>query len=431
MLSSEADNFRAALSWSMSDPSGVADSSGGSNFKPVAALRLSSALSDYWYTKGELAEGRAWMTRALARRECATKDAQASALTSAGMLALQAGDFDDTRQLLTDALHLASDDGDDRAVGLALVYLGRLELEVGDYPTALSDLDESLKLLRPFGDGRGIANALTSKASICINQHDYDDAEPLIVESLAISRDLGDLSRIGNGLYNLGRLARCRQDYSSAVEFYEQSLAISRELDETHGMLAAINGLGVCAGSTGDLRRCSEYFENCLLIAREKGLRSAVAWSLHNIAFTQLQRGDFEAARSAIVESLELMREMGDRRGFAGCLKIMGALAIAGDQAALAAQLYAAGMRQDSELGLTGHPAYMDEHLSDFAAMKESLGDSGFAAEWSWGESLAIDEAVAYALGELTWDELASRVNDRLEARERGPDGGIPTARDD
>jgi predicted ATPase len=50
----EDDNLRAALAWTL----------GGGD--PETGLKLAGALSPFWYSRGHLSEGRAWLDRALA-----------------------------------------------------------------------------------------------------------------------------------------------------------------------------------------------------------------------------------------------------------------------------------------------------------------------------------------------------------------------------
>ena len=113
-LEREQDNFRAALSWALSDPSRperpdredptapAADVAGAG----LVALQLSGALWRFWSTTGATAEGRVWLERALAGaeqgaaglpapagRRADVAALRARALLGAGALAGRQGDF--------------------------------------------------------------------------------------------------------------------------------------------------------------------------------------------------------------------------------------------------------------------------------------------------------------------------------------------------
>ena len=69
-LAADHENLRAALQWSDDDPSAAADE-----------LRLAANLWRYWEIAGHLAEGRGWLTRALARTDGEVSELRANALS--------------------------------------------------------------------------------------------------------------------------------------------------------------------------------------------------------------------------------------------------------------------------------------------------------------------------------------------------------------
>ena len=66
----ETDNFRSAMSWSLTDPDAAEES-----------IRLVVGLGEYWLLRGNLHEGRQWLSEVLANEQtCACPEERAKAL---------------------------------------------------------------------------------------------------------------------------------------------------------------------------------------------------------------------------------------------------------------------------------------------------------------------------------------------------------------
>src|SRR5690606_33452626 len=90
------------------------------------AVRLASVLWRFWWRRGHLTEGRLRTAEVLAMPAVQeTTSLRASALLSAGLLALWQADYETARQLLGDSLEAARRAGDQRTFAYALVFQGR------------------------------------------------------------------------------------------------------------------------------------------------------------------------------------------------------------------------------------------------------------------------------------------------------------------
>ena len=81
-LEAEHDNIRAALSFSL-----------GEGGEAGSGVRLAAALTDFWFARGYLSEGRRWLESAVSRTGPATTLARAKALNGAGWLAAYQGEY--------------------------------------------------------------------------------------------------------------------------------------------------------------------------------------------------------------------------------------------------------------------------------------------------------------------------------------------------
>ena len=105
-LDAEHDNFRSALTWL-----GAAD-------EAELELRLSIALTRFWYVRGHITEARSWLDKVLSANEVLAATAgqpaplRAQVVTSASAFALIQGDYPEATRLAEESLQLARAQGD-------------------------------------------------------------------------------------------------------------------------------------------------------------------------------------------------------------------------------------------------------------------------------------------------------------------------------
>lgn len=119
-LEADHDNFRAALEWSLAED-------------PEMALGLAAALWRFWWMRGHLREGRAWLERALQAGEGVAAPARAAALTAAGELAERHTDYAAASAWYEAALALWRDLGDTRGTATTLDGLAETAMRQGGY----------------------------------------------------------------------------------------------------------------------------------------------------------------------------------------------------------------------------------------------------------------------------------------------------------
>jgi hypothetical protein len=68
--------------------------------------------------------------------------------------------------------------------------------------------------------------------------------------------------------------------------------------------------------------------------------------------------------------------------------------------------------------GTPVHPIDRPPFERSARTARTALGPTAYDAAYAEGRALTMDEAVAYALGEVTWDELRDEVSARVGARE-------------
>ncbi len=237
-LETEHDNLRSVLAWT-STPGGDA----------VAGLRLAGAIWRFWYVRGYLGEGRAWLSRILLAPlpDEPTAAARAKALDGAGMLVRRQGDHAAARALHEKALVIQRGLGDRPGIASSLSNLGIVAREQNDNATAKALYEESLALRRELGDQWGIGAALNNLGLVVLHDGDYPAARALYGESLKVFRDLGNRQAMASPLSNLGRVAYQQGDYAGARALIQESLAIFWDLRDRWGIAMSLEGLAYVA----------------------------------------------------------------------------------------------------------------------------------------------------------------------------------------
>jgi predicted ATPase len=362
-LEAEHDNLRAALEWSLGEDRGD------------AGLRLAGALWWFWYVRGYLTEGAAWLREAL-KRDGHTK-VRIRALTGAAALSIFIGDHAETSALGNESLALARELDDAWGMALSLIVLSVTALAQGQRDRAATLIEESLTLTRRMGHQWGIAIGLAIQGRLASARRELALATALLEESLALFRQLGDRWGIAFSQAGLGLAARLAGDYDRAAVLYREALATSRDLGNKQGVAwslfesgqarlrqrdyaraamlfaesrelfvemgekpdaaYALHYQGLVANYLGDQDRAEQFFNESLSAFDDLGRQDGRAYALEGLGRINLQRGELERAAVLAEESLTIFRAAQDRWGQATALHLMGRIALQrgdGDQAA-------------------------------------------------------------------------------------------------
>jgi non-specific serine/threonine protein kinase len=132
-LEAEVGNFRAALRWSLLQPSEL-----------DSGLRTAGLLVRLWFLGGASAEGMEWLTELLANAP--PNAARVEALSAAGFLLVRRGEPARARPFLEEAVALARRFGQPHLLVVSLHHLGELRVQEGDIAAAKRALEESVEL---------------------------------------------------------------------------------------------------------------------------------------------------------------------------------------------------------------------------------------------------------------------------------------------
>jgi predicted ATPase/DNA-binding CsgD family transcriptional regulator len=348
-LEREHDNLRAALTACKSLAAGA-----------ELGLRLAAALWWFWWVRGHLTEGRAWLETLLAQTATAMPSQhfvqiRATALYRAGFMACLQDEYRRANTLAEESLTLFRSLNDARGIGWAHYVLGLVATFQGDHARAKSYAEECLLLFRALGDSRGISWVLN----------------------------------------DLGNLAMMQGDLSRAVGHYQESLMLSRALGNVRDIASSLGNLSGAAVAQGDLPRAVAYSEEVLGLLRTMGDIIGTAITLHSLGYIAQLQGDLPSAQSLFVEAFQLYNQSSNRFGIARCLAGLAAVATATGNPLHAAQLLGAAAAQHDNLASFLELEERARYEQSLAGLRTQLGEPAFTEAWTVGRAMTPAQALA------------------------------------
>ncbi len=346
-LESHHDNLRSALRWCLAN-----DHDG------LTSLRLVNSLHHFWWTRGYLSEGRAWLSAALRLNGAsAPTQLRADVLRGAGGIAYQQCGYAAARTFYREALDIYQYLGDQHGVARTLLSLGDVEMSVGDYETCESLFQQGARMLQAIGDILGYAHALDFLAwCVLRGRGDYTQAAAWFEQALTLFHQTSDMNGIALVYSGLGEIALRHEDFEQATQLLEQSLGLRRQLGQMWGIAATLGSLALVAQFQGDVQRAMALLSDSLLIRKEIGDPGGMAWCLEKLAeIAHIDQDDGRAAR------------------------------ILGAAAALRASVH-------SIIDPNDQPKY--DRL--IARVRSWLGDDIYEAVWMEGKAMSLESLIEY-----------------------------------
>jgi predicted ATPase len=255
-LEDEHDNLRAALGWAVDQA------------MSESALRIASALGDFWRSHGDLHEGRQWLERALATGGATPAELRIRA-------------------------HKAS---------------ASIALWENDPGASLRHAERALALTREIGDLPGVADSLIGVGNgVWWYAGDRARARELFEESLTLHDELGDKRGLSRAAKQLGELERDEGRYKRGAELLELSIAVAREDENSWLEALATHSLADLHLDRGDLETAERLYARALDMLNARGDERAVAYCLAGLACVAASRRQHRPAAKlwGAVEAIE------------------------------------------------------------------------------------------------------------------------------
>ncbi len=264
---------------------------------PVAdGVRLVGSLWRYWDIRGQLAEARRAMERALPHLDAVPPGAQATLLTSLGHVLSDLGEYELAERLYTDALVIRRDGDDPGQVAGLLNILGILLQTRGEFERARSLHQESLAIRTRRQERRGVALSLLNLGRVAYHLGDCDRAAERESEAIAILHELGDQDQIAYACHAIGLTAIRQGQPESARALLTRSEGLFVELGDRFGVAYARQALGQIALLDGDRARAADLMGQAIDLRRDIGYVWGVVDSTEGIGELTAMAGRPEIA---------------------------------------------------------------------------------------------------------------------------------------
>jgi predicted ATPase/DNA-binding SARP family transcriptional activator len=296
-LTTEHENFRAAITWTMAHPD------------PALALRLAGSLSRYCRLRGHYGDGRKWLAGALDHGGQAADALRAKAIAGAVTLTFLQCDYDAAAQLAEQSLDLYQSLDDVHGVASTRLLLGSICREQASYRQALEYHRSALETFQAIDDAPGIARALQLCAFTAWLRGDFDSAVQWAQESLRRSEELGDAESTAGAVIHLGAVAHYRGDNTQALQLLARAHTVSEHNGFLEGIAWTLNLLGLVHHATGSAE-ARTFLERSLTLHRKLGDRWRMASVLEAMAAIACEQHRWEETARLLDEAGTLRREI-------------------------------------------------------------------------------------------------------------------------
>jgi predicted ATPase len=279
-LSADLANLRAALTWAFER--GEAET----------FLRLTVAPRTYWINFGGLAEGRAWLDRALALVDAAPAPLRAAVLQTAALIANFQGDDERAGALAEQSRALFRAQGDAAGEFDALYVLADAAFGWGELARSRALLEDAIRLARSLGEPVRTAFALKLDGLVALLGGDAATGERLLHEAIALFRGAGCGFGAALALSELGEIALARGEHARAAELWRERLNLRWHVWEFRGAVERLAEIAVA---------CGEHERAARLLGAAEVLRERLGVALGPRLMSKHKR-DVAATRAAVGE---------------------------------------------------------------------------------------------------------------------------------
>ncbi|GGT14311.1 LuxR family transcriptional regulator [Streptomyces tanashiensis] len=284
-------NLRAAMEYCLSTPG-----------EEHAGLRFTAALLQYWHGTGQMAEGRAWLERALAANGEPTP-ARATSLRNLASICAQQSDLAAGEAAREEGLTLARRLHDPLLHARALAVGAELALARGDFVATIGHEREALACPE-YAGGRERVASLTILTVAHAISGDYDEAVSAFEQAQRCNVEFGERFNLSWALIGRAVAEYGAGENTSAITYTRKAMRIAREFNNPLGLSTALGILLCSTAAAGDVARAAVLLGARRRISRVFGISEFVndaESALVDTATSQIKQGLGEAVFEARV----------------------------------------------------------------------------------------------------------------------------------
>ena len=270
----------------------------------------------------------------------------------------------------------------------------------GDLKNAVARATESLTLWQRLEDEQKVPMSLMETGVTLINIGKDSEAHTLLKEAEALFRESGKSFFHATTLVHLGNVSLGLGNPDEARDWLNQAYPIYKELGEEWGLSFVLNNLGEVARVKGDYEQAYGYYKESEALLRATGDKGDLARLVHTLGYIASHKGEDDWAEAQFRESLAMFRRLGNKRGIAECIAGLASLRAKQGNSEVGTKMLAAAEGLLGESGAAWWPADRVEVEKTRATLQSSLKENEFKEAWAAGQSMSLDQAIAFVSNE-------------------------------
>jgi class 3 adenylate cyclase/predicted ATPase len=273
--------------------------------------------------EGRYTDAQRWFRRGLREIDTASADAadgrvRAELMTASGSSKLRQGRHREAIPLLQQAIGLAEESGDRRALAHAFCQLDLAYSELGQHSSA-GNSERALAIYEQLGDERGIAGACNQMGIAAYWRGEWDAAVALYGRALEADRRAGALVDLAIYVNNIGEIRSDQGRLAEAEALLQEAYEVWTGGGWRVGSAWAMSNLGRAAARAGRLDEASDRLAQAAAVFTDVG---AEAMLLETQA-REVERLVFAGAPDAAIEEAHALRIRADKLGLASVTNLL------------------------------------------------------------------------------------------------------------
>ncbi len=243
-----------------------------------------------------------------------------------GIVYTSIADYSAAKEVLLKAHEFFVHENMSREQAFANFNFAQLHFMRGDYAQALEYLDACKSLLTASNDKRLLARCYVTYANVYSALSEYENAFECLGKAAELLEQSQD-HEYAKLLNSTGMMYFEIADYARALDCYLQSLQYVDSSGNSGVRISNLGNIGMLYGILGDHTQALQYILQSISVAEKFGLRDAYGIGLGNLGVLcheQLQ--DYSKAEESMLKGLEILSELGNKRGAAPIYESLAAL---------------------------------------------------------------------------------------------------------
>lgn len=227
-------------------------------------------------------------------------------------------------------------------------------------------------------------------------------AEVFAKEALKLAQSIGDQNGMSNAFATLGMIAQASGKLDEAEAAFTESYRYAR-LTEQGGLISrALSGLADLASLRGDMAHATALLEEALVRVQAMGMTWDIPIIATLLGHVAHQQQNYTMAKMYYRQALLLYRAFSSPTYIASCLEGLAATLCAEGNYVEVTRLYAATATLRVQAQTPLPRVEREAFEQSVATAKTALGEPNFTREWNKGKVLTQDEAIEYALSDVS-----------------------------